>query len=143
MATKTKTIVSKQKLVKPAVVKSVPVKTGVHRVKTSVKKTVLKSGSVKKPRVLKPKVILIDEIVAAPNAPLHLPGEISEEYVIVRRCENCAHLPMSVERLVTVFSVLIMLLAVSILFQSGQLDLNHFLVAVSPYTQAATQIFTR
>ena len=138
MATKTKTILAKEKLVKAPVAKS-----AARSIKATAKKTIVKSSSVKKKQTAKPKVILIDEILATANSPIHLPGPVSEEYVIVRRCENCSHLPMSVERLVTIFSILIMLLAVSILFQSGQLDFSHLLVAVSPYAQAATHVFTR
>lgn len=98
------------------------------------KKTKKKSSS--KKSSTKPEVIVVEEVTIGKEEPLKLPYDVSKEYVIVHRCTNCEHVPFSVSRLVTLFSVLIMLLSVSVLIQVGTIDLAKLMAAVSPVANA-------
>ena len=100
-------------------------------IKSSGKKVAPKRSS------KRPEMIVVEEVTLQPNESLKLPQEVSKEYVIVHRCTNCEHIPFSITRLVTVFSVLIMLLSVSVLIQVGTIDINKLIAFVSPNAYAA------
>jgi len=110
--------------------------------KTSVKKTVAKKSVVKKSQK-KPEVIVVEEITLGQNETLKLPQDVKTEYVVVHRCTNCEHIPFSLTKLVTLFSIMIMLLSVSVLIQVGTIDLGKLIAFVSPVAHAASQIFPR
>ncbi|MCX6715324.1 MAG: hypothetical protein NTX72_05950 [Candidatus Uhrbacteria bacterium] len=110
--------------------------------KIGVKKTVAKKGAAKK-STKKPEVIVVEEVTLGPTESLKLPMEVSKEYVIVHRCTNCEHVPFSITKLVTLFSILIMLLSVSVLIQVGTIDLSKLIAFVSPVAQAASHLANR
>lgn len=116
-----------------------PLVTGIKSVgkKSAVKKTVAKKSS------KKPEVIVVEEVTLGPKESLKLPFEVSKEYVIVHRCTNCEHVPFSVSKLVTLFSILIMLLSVSVLIQVGTIDLSKLIAFVSPVAQATSHVANR
>ena len=84
------------------------------------------------------KAILVDEITLGKNEKLNLPMEVSQEFVVVHRCQNCEHMPVSVGKLVTLFSVLIFLLSFSILVQIGQINVNSALARITQSVAAAS-----
>lgn len=104
--------------------------------KTLGKKSMAKKGAVKRAGKM-PEMIVVEEITLGQNESLKLPAEVSKEYVIVHRCTNCEHIPFSVTRLVTLFSILIMLLSVSVLIQVGTIDVSKLIAFVSPNAFAA------
>lgn len=120
----------------PPIVFSAPV---VKAKRKSVSKVVKKKVPSKK-LVKQPEMIVIEEITLGQNESLKLPAEVSKEYVLVHRCTNCEHIPFSVTRLVTLFSILIMLLSVSVLIQIGTIDIGKLIAYVSPAALAASKI---
>lgn len=109
---------------------------------TSLKKTATKKAVAKKVSK-KPEVIVVEEITLAPNESLKLPSNATTEYVVVHRCTNCEHIPFSLTRLITLFSIIIMLLSVSVLIQVGTIDISKLIAFVSPVALAASNIFPR
>ncbi len=122
MSIKTKARLKVAATAKPVLARPIVQKVQVRKQKPSVKSRAIKGSS--KP---KPEVILINEMIEDSRTPLNLPDEISKEYIVVHRCGNCSHLPMSTDKLITIFSVLVALLTVSVLIQVGQLDVNRIL----------------
>jgi len=124
------------KIMVPALVFSPPV--------TKSKKTSAKNVSGKnvltKKTAKKPQVIVVEEVTLGAKESLKLPMEVSTEYVVVHRCTNCEHIPFSLTRLVTLFSVLIMLLSVSVLIQVGAIDLSRIIAFFSPVALAASNL---
>lgn len=110
--------------------------------KTNAKKVSKKKTAAKKSSK-KPEVIVVEEVMLGPKESLKLPYEVSKEYVIVHRCTNCEHVPFSISKLVTLFSILIMLLSVSVLIQVGTIDLSKLIAFVSPVAQAAASFANR
>lgn len=111
---------------------------------TKSKKAVVKSTSKKavltKKTTKKPEIIVVEEVTLGAKESLKLPMEVSKEYVVVHRCTNCEHIPFSLTRLVTLFSVLIMLLSVSVLIQVGAIDLSGVIAFFSPVALAASDL---
>ena len=122
MSIKTKARSKVAAIAKPVLARPIVQKLQARKQKPSVKSRATK-GSVKS----KPEVILINEMIEDSRTPLNLPDEISKEYIVVHRCGNCSHLPMSTDKLIAIFSVLVALLTVSVLIQVGQLDVNRIL----------------
>ncbi len=108
--------------------------------KKTVGKRASKTKSISKSRK-KPEVVVIEEVTLGPDEPLKLPVEVSKEYVVVRRCENCDHIPFSLTKLVTLFSILIVLLSVSVLIQVGAIDISKLIAFAAPVAHAAS-VFT-
>ncbi|OGL99643.1 hypothetical protein A2318_01550 [Candidatus Uhrbacteria bacterium RIFOXYB2_FULL_45_11] len=106
------------------------------------KKPVAKKAGAKKSSK-KPEVIVVEEVTLDPKESLKLPYEASKEYIIVHRCTNCEHIPFSMTKLVTLFSVLIMLLSVSVLIQVGTIDVSKLSSFVAPIAQAVPDFTTR
>lgn len=106
------------------------------------KKPAAKKVGVKKSSK-KPEVIVVEEVTLGAKESLKLPFDVSKEYIIVHRCTNCEHIPFSLTKLVTLFSVLIMLLSVSILVQVGTIDVSRLGAFVAPIAQAIPDFTTR
>lgn len=91
----------------------------------------------------KPEVIVVEEVTLGKKQSLKLPSAVSKEYLVVHRCTNCEHIPFSVTKLVTLFSVLIMLLSVSVLIQVGTIDVSKLVAFVAPVVHAASSFSIR
>ncbi len=115
----------------------------VTQTKKPVSKKMGAKAVAKKKASKKPEVILVEELNLGANEPVKLPMEISKEYVIVHRCTNCEHIPFSLTRLVTLFSVLIMILSVSVLVQIGTVDISKLLAFIAPSAEATSQSLNR
>jgi len=107
--------------------------------KVAVRST--KKRAVKKTTRKKPEVIVIEDIVLGANEPYSFPQDATKEYVVVHRCANCDHVPFSFSRLVTLFSVLIVLLSVSVLIQVGAVDVQRWIAFFAPVANASSVLF--
>lgn len=112
------------------------------KTKLAGKKSVAKKLTTKKPSK-KPEVIVVEEVTLGAKESLKLPFEVSKEYVIVHRCTNCEHVPFSLSKLVTLFSILIVLLSISVLIQVGTIDLSKLIAFVSPVAHVASTFANR
>ncbi|OGL63119.1 hypothetical protein A3C09_01375 [Candidatus Uhrbacteria bacterium RIFCSPHIGHO2_02_FULL_47_44] len=146
MATKkavtTKKTVKKMTVASESVVPALTFAPLVISPKKSAKKSSAKKSAAKKSSK-KPEVIVVEEVTLGAKESLKLPYEVSKEYVIVHRCTNCEHVPFSISKLVTLFSVLIMLLSVSVLIQVGTIDISKIIAFVSPVVNAASAFANR
>ncbi|OGL94360.1 hypothetical protein A3H12_05180 [Candidatus Uhrbacteria bacterium RIFCSPLOWO2_12_FULL_47_9] len=146
MATKkavtTKKSVKKMTVASESVVPALTFAPLVISPKKSAKKSSAKKSAAKKSSK-KPEVIVVEEVTLGAKESLKLPYEVSKEYVIVHRCTNCEHVPFSISKLVTLFSVLIMLLSVSVLIQVGTIDISKIIAFVSPVVNAASAFANR
>lgn len=93
--------------------------------------------SVFKKQTKKPELIVVEEVNLQPKESLKLPYEASKEYIVVHRCNNCEHIPFAFNKLFTLYSILIMLLSVSVLIQVGTIDLNKLIAFVAPNAYAS------
>jgi len=116
--------------------------------KTAVtKKAVTKKPVIKKfvPKKLisktktdKPDVLVVEEITLEKGQALPKSIASAKEVVVVHRCQNCEHLPVSAGKMVTLFSVLIFLLSFSILVQLGQINVTKALSQITQTVAAAS-----
>lgn len=86
----------------------------------------------------KPEVIIVNEVSVGSKDKLNLPNEVYKEFLVVHRCQNCEHMPVSVGKIVTLFSVLIFLLSFSILVQIGQINMNSALAKITQSVAAVS-----
>lgn len=106
------------------------------------KKTASSKRRVVTKRTSTPEVVVVEELLVGANESVSIPEGASKEYIVVRRCANCEHVPFSISRLVTLFSVLIVLLSVSVLIQVGSLDVRAWMAYFAPVAQAASSVFS-
>lgn len=108
---------------------------------TKTKKVPAKEVEVKKISV-KPKPS-IKKVFGKNRKPDKLPIKQNQEFVVVHRCASCEHIPFSINKLVALFSVLIVLLSASVLLQIVHVDWNYVLSFVTQTAQAASQRLIR
>lgn len=145
-AATTKKPVQKMRAVPQSVIPALAFEPLVTTTKKSKKPAVKKAGAKSASRgksTKKPEVIVVEEVTLGEKESLKLPFDVSKEYIIVHRCTNCEHIPFSLTKLVTLFSVLIMLLSVSILVQVGTIDVSRLGAFVAPIAQAIPDFTTR
>lgn len=144
MATK-KTVAPKRSVKKTASIPAISLPPMVMSATKSKNVRAKKTGkkSVARKSVKKPEVIMVEEMNVGENESLNLPVEPSKEYVVVHRCANCEHVPFSIARLVTLYSVLIVLLSLSVLIQVGTIDVSKLIAFVSPSAVAAGKVMNR
>ncbi len=104
-------------------VAAVPISTPV---KSVAKKKVAKKVS--KLKAAKKQMLILDNApVLMQETEVHKPNhtiEIHRKFVLVGACSQCEHMPMHAGRLVALLSVVIAVLSVMLLVQSGALDLS-------------------
>ncbi|MFA4846053.1 MAG: hypothetical protein WC654_05845 [Patescibacteria group bacterium] len=97
-------------------------------VKPAAKKKAVKKAS-KSRAVKKQTLVLNNAPVLMQETEVHKPNhtiEIHRKFVLVGTCSQCDHMPMHAGRLVALLSVVIAVLSVMLIAQSGAIDLNQF-----------------
>jgi hypothetical protein len=114
--------------------KKVPKAVKVKKVIIKKKKPVVKKVSVKKKATKKKPVVK-----AAAKKEADLTVEVQKEFLVVHSCNNCEHMPVTVGKLVGIFTFIIAVLSTVILIQLGLINLEQVLMAVSTPVNAATE----
>lgn len=119
MPTKKKSMVAAVAPAKPVAKK--PARTATGPGGKAVKKS-------SKPQAAKKQMLVLDNTpVLMQETEVHKPNhtiEIHRKFVLVGSCSHCEHMPMHAGKLVALLSVLIAVLSVMLLVQSGALDLS-------------------
>lgn len=123
MPAKTKKVSVSPAPIKKAVTKKVPAKKAV--VKKTVAKKMKPTASVKVEEQVVPVVTVVEKEVHTANGPV----EVHHKYVFIGTCRNCDHMPMSVNQLVAVLSVVIVILSGMLI--STSLPINFKIPSIS------------
>lgn len=123
MPVKTKKVSVSPTPIKKAVTKKVPAKKAV--VKKTVAKKMKPAVSVKVEEQIVPVVTVVEKEAHTANGPV----EVHHKYVFIGTCHNCDHMPMSVNQLVAVLSIVIVIL--SGLLISTSLPINFKIPSIS------------
>jgi hypothetical protein len=102
-------------------------------VKPAVKKKSAKKSA--KPVAAKKQILILDNApVLMQETEVHKPNhtiEIHRKFVLVGSCSQCEHMPMHSGRLVALLSIVVAVLSVMLLTQTGAIDLSGFSYALA------------